>query len=253
MFKRFFTKTRITLITILSLLSITSVGFASWTITAFDVDEEVVGSLESDIVINSKEYVYLDTQKGDLDKQGNKLGFNTFDFYEYGYLDETGYFPTSTGYINAYFELDVAKCYEMFGPDGLNFNSIDIIIRLGYADTVVTSFNIFAEEKTTIAPVGNRSVTAELKDLSEEVDYSFGSTPNNKEFQYSKVLSFKNIIEKYQKGECSSQITFTIQYAFIATLGDYFYQNVFGEMFKSDIKPIDFNISLYVAGSDKNS
>ena len=64
MFKRFFTKTRITLLTLLCLLSITSVGFASWTIVAFDVSKEFIGSLESDNVINSINFIEFDVEFG---------------------------------------------------------------------------------------------------------------------------------------------------------------------------------------------
>ena len=249
MFQRFFTKTRITLITILSLLSLVSVGFASWTITAFDVDEEVFGSLESDIIINSKEFVYLDTTKGDLDENGNKLGFDTFDFYEYGYLDETGFFPTSTGYINAYFILDVAKCFEFFGPNGLNYNSIEIIVRLEYKDDIVTTFNIFTADKSDVAPVGNRSIKANLI-VSDIEEYAFLNCENTKEQQFSKKVYFKDIIKNYIPYQSSSKITFTIQYEFIATLGNYYFNNVFSEMFKNDIDPLDFKVSLYIVGSD---
>ena len=135
MLKRFFSKTKITFITILSLLSLVSVGFASWTITALDVEEEVSGSLESDIVINSKEYVYLDTEKGD-----NKTGIKNMQYQDYGYLDSENYVIVDTGYVYNYFILDLEKCSELLKND---FNSVEVILRLGYADTILTSLNLF--------------------------------------------------------------------------------------------------------------
>ena len=98
MFTKFFKKSRITLITILSLLSITSVGFASWTIAAFDVEQKVSGSLESDIVIDSKNYLYLDSTKGDTIDSDLKSGFTCFEYSDYGYLDEEGN-NVDTGFI----------------------------------------------------------------------------------------------------------------------------------------------------------
>lgn len=276
MFKRFFTKTRITLITILSLLSITSVGFASWTITAFDVDEEVVGSLESDIVINSKEYVYLDTQKGDLDEQGNKLGYDTFNFYELGFLeyyedkystkvdeedvisDETGFFPTATGYINAYFIMDLEKCYEMFGPNGLNYDSLSIVIRLEYADDIITSFNIFTDETISadnedgLTP-GEHSINSKIKNVNGFSGVTkLDSYSKNQDLQYSRVITFENILKNYVKGS-NTFVTFTLQYEFTATLGKYFYENIYQKMYMDDISSIDFKVSMYITGSDKSS
>ena len=49
------TRGKVLLLTILCLLSLVSIGFASWTITVDNLDEEVLGSIMNENIINTKE------------------------------------------------------------------------------------------------------------------------------------------------------------------------------------------------------
>lgn len=56
-------KFKINLIFLLCMLSLVSIGFSSWSITldAINVD----ANISVDNVVNSEDYIYLDTTKGD--------------------------------------------------------------------------------------------------------------------------------------------------------------------------------------------
>ena len=100
-----FTKTKIYICMFLCLISLVSVGFSSWTITGLE-EESFDVSITADKVINSKEYVYLDTTKGE-----NSSGIDCFKYYEYGYWSEDGTHATDTGYIKTYYVFGTIMVY----------------------------------------------------------------------------------------------------------------------------------------------
>ena len=103
------TKGKITLFMTLCLLSLVSIGFASWTITEGPKEEQMLGSMMTDNIINSAEFIQLDTTKGDSENPG----ISAFKFQENGYLSEDGSYVTDTGYIYTYYVLDVKKCLQL--------------------------------------------------------------------------------------------------------------------------------------------
>ncbi len=71
-------KFKINLILVLCMLSLISIGFSSWNITldAINVD----ANISVDNVVNSEDYIYLDTTKGD-----NNTGISCFKYKNNGY------------------------------------------------------------------------------------------------------------------------------------------------------------------------
>lgn len=232
------TRGKVLLLTILCLLSLVSIGFASWTITE-SAEEMVYGSMHTDNVINSDEFIRLDTSKGDIENPGVKC----FEYKEFGFLEEDGTNVTSTGYIYTYYVLDLEKCYNLFASE---FKSIELTINLKYADFVNTDLDIFKEDDTE---EGRRKLTAtitcETNGFSPTISHINTPTDN----QYTVNVNFENALVNYSS-DSPSRIYFCVKYSLFATSGNYFYNTIFKKMYMDMITVVSFKVNVFVQGKN---
>lgn len=247
------TKGKITLFMTLCLLSLVSIGFASWTITEGPKEEQVLGSMMTDNFINSSEFVYLNTSKGDeiLNEKNEVIGhkgYSVFDYYEYGYLDENKV-ATSSGYITVYFRFNVKQCYELLNSYS---NSVKVIVKLGYAKGVTTNLNLF--EDSPSLSTGKHTISANIFDVSSGVDVYFSNISNlyeNKK-QFTCELKFENLLTNYKNNlitdiDSDGNIEFSVKYHLTATTGDYFYYNIYTPLYMDNIEKNSFEVSVMVS------
>ena len=110
---------------------LTSVGFSAWTITGTSPSVFISGSISADQVINSNDYIELDTTKG-------TNGYEIFTFNSEGFITNSGTENadmSATGEITAYYVIHGDKCLELFGN---NTNSINANFKLSYGGTAPT-------------------------------------------------------------------------------------------------------------------
>ncbi len=239
-----FTKFKVYLCMILCMISLVSVGFSSWTIYGLD-EEEIELSINSDNVINSKDYVYLDTTKGE-----NNSGIDCFKYYEYGYLDKDGYL-SNYGYITTFYKLDLKKCKELFGSDN---DSIEINLKLHYADDVVVGtdgINLF-ENSTSVA--GSRSINAMCEYTENYVGLPTITMKNTSEkanICYSTVLVFEDILKNYNTTSSPEFVCFKVEYELFSNTGAYFTDSIYKFLYSRAIgtdKYTGFKVDVFVSG-----
>ena len=205
-------KFKINLILVLCMLSLISIGFSSWNITldAINVD----ANISVDNVVNSEDYIYLDTTKGD-----NNTGISCFKYKNNGYLDNNGEI-SNTGYINAYFIIDLNKCKLLFSKS----NSIYLSITLKYANDNPTILNIFEDDRQEL---GYRTINHEV--IIDNKQYILPITIND-------ILTIE---EQF--------ISFQIKYSFFATAGNYFNEQIYKYLYGDNIK---FSITVLITNSN---
>ena len=237
-----FTKFKVYLCIILCMISLVSVGFSSWTITGLE-EESFDVSITADKVINSKEYVYLDTTKGE-----NNSGIDCFKYYEYGYLDSEGYL-SNYGYISTYYKLDLKKCYDLLSSDS---DSIEINLKLQYSDVVVLGDNYYNLFSGSTSSSGSSSISA-ICNYTETYTGMPTITVNassEKSYPcYTVNLTFKDILKNYNKATSPEFICFEVQYALFSTIGDYFYNNIYSFLYSRMLdSSADFKIDIFLSG-----
>ena len=219
-------RTNYFIITMLMCLSLISVGFASWSITGEPISDSTQTTVETDAIINSSEYVYLDTTQGDN-------GITCFNYCSTGYVN-SGNIVVDTGIVNAYFIINQKKCADIFN----DYNSIKITIRLKYDDTTPSSTNIFASHSDSD---GYRSLSHKLTTSLSYTDNKINS--ENKEYVVEVV--FNNLITNYQASKTNDTVTFSVQYSFFATTGAYFRNNMYPCLYSDNIS---FSTTITISG-----
>lgn len=232
-----FTKFKVYICMILCMISLVSVGFSSWSIHGI-TEEDYSGSITSDKIINSKEYVYLDTTKGD-----NNTGIDCFNYYEYGYLDENGY-TSNYGYIKTYYILDLEQCRNIFEDN----DSVELTINLMYQDGIQTELNLFTYEIDGETNLGSHNISSSCVCSSWD-NVTFSSPANNKKWDYTVTVTFNNIL----LDATLDQIEFSVEYALFATVGEYFNTFIYPYLYKNAITVIGFKADVYLAGLSKYS
>lgn len=239
------TKGKITLFMTLCILSLVSIGFASWTITG-EAEEVVSGGIETDKVVFSKEYIELNSDKGE-----NSSGINCFKYYEKGYLDSDGYL-SNYGYITTYYKIEYAKLKELINLLGSESDTISVKFELQYSDEIVLGsdyYNIFAGNTTS---EGSSSITS-LCNYSE----TYASVPSisytqqsEKDYPgYSVNLVFSNILKNYDEANSPEFICFEIKYILFATIGDYFEENIYSFLYSRMLdSSSDFKVEISLSG-----
>ena len=233
------TKGKILLLTTLCLLSLVSFGFASWTISSELPDEEVLGLMHTDNIINSADFIQLDTTLGD----SANPGISCFKYQETGYLSEDGSYVSDTGYIYTYYVLDLEKCYNLFSSE---FSSISLTINLGYASNVTTDLNLF---KYKVNVNGYQDINAECLVQTSGINYVLNELESSNEKQYSIQLKFVDILENYTSS-AEKEVRFTIKYSLFATTGTYFNKEIFKYLYMDMVNVISFKADLYIAGTN---
>lgn len=240
-----FTKTKIYICMFLCLISLVSVGFSSWTITGLE-EESFDVSITADKVINSKEYVYLDTTKGE-----NSSGIDCFKYYEYGYLDSDGYI-SNYGYITTYYKLDLKKCYDLLGSDS---DSLEINLKLQYVDDVTVGtdgINLF--ETSSSNQYGSRSMNANCAYVETYTGLPTITMYNTSEADfpcYTTKLVFKDILKDYDESSSPDYVLFKIEYVLFANTGTYFNSYIYNFLYSRAIgtdKYTGFKIDVFVSG-----
>ena len=215
-------KLKINIIVLLCILSLISVGFSSWSIT---IDDRYIdGNISTDNVINSEDYIYLDTTKGD-----NNTGISCFKYKKEGYLGSDNNI-TDKGYIDAYFIIDLNKCKTLFA----NSNALDLTIILKYAENNPTSLNIFEEDRQD---TGYRTLNYNIITNNSNhfvVDTAYGT--ENRQYALHMIISDILTIEE-------ELINFQIRYTFFATVGEYFENNIYTKLYGDNVK---FSIAVSI-------
>lgn len=219
-------KFKINLILVLCMLSLISIGFSSWNITldAINVD----ANISVDNVVNSEDYIYLDTTKGD-----NNTSISCFKYKNNGYLDNNGEI-SNTGYINAYFIIDLNKCKLLFSKS----NSIYLSITLKYANDNPTILNIFEDDRQEL---GYRTINHEVI-IDNNYDVTIGSISGIDNKQYILPITINDILTIEEQF-----ISFQIKYSFFATAGNYFNEQIYKYLYGDNIK---FSITVLITNSN---
>ena len=233
------TKGKILLLTTLCLLSLVSFGFASWTITETTPDQEILGSMHTDNIINSAEFIQLDTTLGD----SLNPGISCFKYQDTGYLSEDGSYVSDTGYIYTYYILDLEKCYNLFGSD---FNSIVLVINLGYTSNVSTNLNLFKYKANTN---GYQNINAICSSQTAGIVPTLNEIDSSIEKQFSIQVTFADILENYTESS-PKEVKFTIKYSLFATTGSYFYNEIFKYLYMDMVNVISFKVDVYVSATN---
>lgn len=219
-------KFKINLIFLLCMLSLVSIGFSSWSITldAINVD----ANISVDNVVNSEDYIYLDTTKGD-----NNTGICCLKYKNNGYLDNNGEIA-NTGYVEAYFIMDLDRCKLLFSQS----NSMYLSITLKYANDNPTILNIFQDDRQEL---GYRTINHEII-IDNNYDVTMGSISgiDNKQYVIPITISNLSTIEE-------QFISFQIKYSFFATAGDYFNEQIYQYLYGDNIK---FSITVLITNSN---
>lgn len=221
-------KSKVYLIMFLCIMSSFSIGFASWSINQND-STEITGNIDVQNVINSKDYIKPDTTKGD-----DNSGIDWFDYEETAYLNDDGVTYNDTGYIDAYFLIDIQKCKQLFG----SFNSLEVTLTLKYLDNNSTDLNIFMDHSNKD---GRRSIRNSIN-CSTDAFVSSHAVVNK---SYSVTITFTDILLKYAKNNTVEYIPFEVQFALFATTGVYFNNNIY-KYFEQD--NIDFALNVQIRG-----
>ena len=233
------TKGKILLLTTLCLLSLVSFGFASWTITETTPDQELLGGMHTDNIINSAEFIQLDTTLGD----SANPGISCFKYQETGFLSEDGSYVTDTGYIYTYYVLDLEKCYNLFSSE---FNSIVLTINLGYANNVESELNLFSNESSNL---GTHSISSSFESDFNDLNYVLNELAFSRKKQYSLELKFYDVFNYYESLGIA-EFKFYIRYTLEATQGTYFYNRIYQHLYKDMIDSVSFKVDIIVQGSN---
>ena len=241
------TRGKVLLLTILCLLSLVSIGFASWTITGDDEEEFMSGSFSTDNVIYSKEYINLNTDKG----EGNS-GISCFKYYEKGYLDNDGYI-SNYGYITTYYIIEYSDLIELLDVLDSETDSINVSFRLQYSDQVILGnnyYNLFSGN-TSSAGSSSISATCSYSDIYSNVPtISYSQQSEKGHPSYLVNITFEKILENYSQAISPEFICFEIQYALFATVGDYFENNIYSFLYSKMISTSsDFKVDITLSGS----
>ena len=216
------------IITMLMCLSLISVGFASWNITSEPVVDSTQTNITTDIVINSSEYVYLDTTKGEN-------GITCFNYCSTGYIN-SGNIVVDTGYINTYYTIDQKKCADIF----YNYNSIKITIKLKYDASTPSNTDIFAYHSDSNGYRNiNYTVNTTLLNSSSKV--------GSKEKEYVVEVVFTNLITNYINNPTNDTVSFELKYSLFATTGAYFKNNIYPCLYSDNIS---FDTIVTISGTN---
>ena len=221
-------KYKVYLIMLLCMMSSFSIGFASWTISEKD-STQIQGNVDVQNVINSIDYIKPDVTKGD-----NASGIDWFDYEETAYLNDDGMTYNDTGYIDAYFLIDIQKCKQLFG----SYNSLEVVLTLKYLNDNKTDLNIFVDHSNKD---GKRSLKNTVNCASET--YTSAHAVVNR--SYVVTITFEDILIKYAKNNTATDIAFNIQYALFATTGVYFNNNIYKYLEQDNV---DFALNVQIRG-----
>lgn len=221
-------KYKVYLIMLLCMMSSFSIGFASWTISEKD-STQIQGNVDVQNVINSRDYIKPDITKGD-----NASGIDWFDYEETAYLNDDGMTYNDTGYIDAYFLIDIQKCKQLFG----SYNSLEVVLTLKYLNDNKTDLNIFVDHSNKD---GKRSIKNTVNCASETYTSSHAVVNRS----YVVTITFEDILIKYAKNNTATDIAFNIQYALFATTGVYFNNNIYKYLEQDNV---DFALNVQIRG-----
>ena len=212
-------KTKMSLLLFLTSISIVSIGFSSWSITA-ETTAELNGNIKVDNVSDSKEFIKLDTSKGDVIDPSNNLhsGIDTLDYCKTSFINSYG-MASDTGKISTYYIIDQSKCKNLF----IGCDSLKITLTIKYIDTIDPTYNIF---DTYLDSNGK-----ELSSFNHSV--TCGKTPsssnpyNIKNKQYSVDFTFENLLKNYDATKELSDLSFVVNYSVFSKTGEYFTENIY--------------------------
>lgn len=202
--------------TFLISLSFICIGFSTWNIL---VKDELNIPVTIDKVINSSDYIYLDTTKGDIDATTNKhTGKEMFKYTQSSYIDSNGY-ETDRTTMKVYFKLDVNKCKQIFNstaPLKLNFT-------IKYDSNITGIPNIFMKD-------------GDYRNFTHKIEVSnnliFKQSPVIvKNYYYVIPIEFTDILNSNL-----STIDFVVTYNLFCQTGKYFTDNIYNVLYANNIE-----------------
>ena len=203
-------KSKMSLLVLLTTVSVVSVGFSSWAITT-ETNAEIGGNIEVDNVINSDDFIRLDTTKGDIVDAVNLIysGIDSLDYNENGYVNSMGV-NGSSGNMEVFYILDIKECKNFF----TDLDSIKVLLTLKYASSSSTSLDMFA----------NNAYQSIDFSLSDNIKNYKDATPNDA-VQLSVEIDLENILKNYVVNTGQDELYFSIKYDFYASISGGYYKN----------------------------
>lgn len=212
--QKMFSKYKISFIIFLCMIALLSVGFSSWTLSG-ESTNQINSNIEADIVINSNEYVFLNTG------YGSGTGINCFKYSKSGYLDNDSRL-SNYGYVDVYYTVDLDKCRSVFAND--TSIKIDITLKAQNCSSEFKPFQIISSRKSTSHKALNMVDGLEDKDYISVSNATISSDKNN----YTISIVLKNVLNA--EFESYHELNFLVQYTFFATLDNAsypFYDNFY--------------------------
>jgi hypothetical protein len=203
-----------------------SIGFSSWTIAS---DDNLTGSSQDasgNMLVEDVKYV---------DNFASIKESSIFSYYNTGFVDESS-FITDTGHINVTYEIDIKTCKTYFS----SCNNLVLDLVLGYASSVSTTLNLFSDMSKSDS--GYHTFSSSLSCNDYDNDNITISSPTITDYQYSRSVTFIDILSTYS----NDTLSFSIDYAFYATPGTYFKEKIYSAL-KGD--NISFKMYAQIQGN----
>lgn len=191
-----FAKTQLAIVGALSCCTMFCVGFASWQISYPTEPKTVSSTIVTDEVINSANFVRLDTNKANN-------GIETFKYNANGFVDDSGN-KINEGSIIAHYVIDVENFRILLG-DG-SYSSLQVEIALKFASEVTN--NIFTDYNSEKL-VGSTISAEHLSEISSIND------PKTHKNQIVASKLFENILTN------ESNVEFSVEFKFNLTDPDF--------------------------------
>ena len=226
-------KSKMSLLVSLTSISIISVGFSSWSITA-EGNAEIGGNIKVDNVIDSKEFIRLDTTKGDIVDANTNLhsGIDTIDYCETSFMNKDGLLD-DTGTISTYFIIDQGKCKSLF----IGYSSLKLSVTIKYSNNVNPTYNIFDDNYDS-----NDTLMSSFRHSIACGKAAFQSSPYNiDKYQYTVDFSFENLLTKFDPSKELNDLAFTINYSVFSKTGNYFTDNIYNLLSQENMQ---FTVSV---------
>ena len=213
----------------LVLLSIVGIGFASWSVVR-KPSSGLEGSFGTDNVINTSEYLFLNTEKGNN-------GIECFTYYNTGFVDgnytddtyqSEGYI-TETEHIKIHFILDLKKCDSIYET----YDSLTLDYFFSYSSSVDSNaYNIFEDFVNDEGSINCNVITdEEFTTTSKSIDAS----------GFKLTFEFTDLLDKYDLGSVGDTVEFALDYT-LNISKESFKNNKIYETFKDE----NFSFSLLV-------
>lgn len=230
---------KINMLLLLCTITLISIGFSSWYIG--NSSYQLIGLIQADNLIDSRRYVILNREKGNLKTASTtlKTGIDTFKYNSYGFVidDEIGY----KGEIKYYLKFLINEFYTDFNYDYSNLSFLLNYSKKSDQTDLIKNFppnptySYIFESKSQGNYTGTLNPITQL--TTTTTDNSISTVVSLKEFN-------RNNYETEHKNKC---MYIELAYVFDFTDKIEQYETFYNEL-KS--KTINFALTVYIIGCD---